>query len=428
MREEFALGLLIVQIFLLFLLCFGFFLLWRKVSQSNEAQPEKEQWNKLFQILHYEAEYSTRRSEQLLNTLAATERALTGHLGRLKTEIMEKSTDASAALLKEQAEARIMQVTALKEMAENSAKQLHEIRASVSERLHEAVEKQMQTSFSRVLEQFASVQKAMGEVSSMTAQIGDLKRLFSNVKTRGGWGEAQLRSILDDILPPDGFLINQKLDETSGVFVEFALYMPANTQNKPLLAIDSKFPTESYERLLDALEVGDGEAERKARRELESTVRSEAKKIASKYIVPPVTVDFAILYLPTDGLYAEVSRMAGLIDELNRSHRILVMSPALMPAFLRTIQIGHVSLAMEEKTQMVAALLGATRQEMIKMDGILEKLAKNTVTMGNSIEAARTRTRWFAKKLRNVATQEQNIATPEQEEDMTSQSLLIQEE
>jgi DNA recombination protein RmuC len=242
----------------------------------------------------------------------------------------------------------------------------------------------------------------MGEVSSMTAQIGDLKRLFSNVKTRGGWGEAQLRAILDDVLPAGAYETNRKLSEHSAEVVEFAVRMPMRGSTPPLLAIDSKFPTEAYERLLNAVDSVDAEGERAARRTLEALVRMEARKIASKYILPPVTVEFAVLYLPTDGLYAEVARVPGLIDEIGRTCRVMVMGPSLIPALLRTIHLGYVTLALEEKTEAISHLLGATRQEMIRMDQVLEKLGRNASTMSNAIEEARRRTRVVARKLREV--------------------------
>ncbi|GBQ25925.1 DNA recombination protein RmuC [Gluconacetobacter sacchari] len=325
-----------------------------------------------------------------------------GRLDQLRAETADRLGTMAQSLTRDLAEARLMQGAALREIAEASARQIEAVRATVDERLHEAVERQMQTSFQRVLEQFTAMQKAMGEVSAMTAQIGDLKRLFSNVKTRGGWGEAQLRAILDDVLPAGAYEANRRLREGSSEVVEFAVRMPVKAAVPPLLAIDSKFPTEAYERLLDAVERVDAEAERAARRALETTVKIEARKIASKYIVPPVTVEFAVLYLPTDGLYAEVARIAGLMDEIGRTCRVLVMGPGLLPAMLRTIHLGYVTLALEERTDGIARLLGATRQEMLRMDGVLERLARNASAMSSSIDEARRRTRVVAKQLRGL--------------------------
>lgn len=345
---------------------------------------------------------ATGREDNTLHQLAHLEREMADRLGHVRLGMEERLGGLTTIIAREQGEARLAMSTALREMSEQSARRLAAIQASVNEQLHAAVEKQMQTSFQRVLEQFAAVQKAMGEVSSMTAQIGDLKRLFSNVKTRGGWGEAQLRAILDDVLPAGAYETNIKLSAGSSEVVEFAVRMPMRGARPPLLAIDSKFPTEAYERLLNAVDAVDPEAERNARRTLEASIRLEARKIASKYILPPVTVEFAVLYLPTDGLYAEVARVPGLIDELGRTCRVMVMGPSLIPALLRTIHLGYVTLALEEKTEAISHLLGATRQEMLRMDQVLEKLGRNAGAMSNAIEEARRRTRVVARKLREV--------------------------
>ncbi len=290
----------------------------------------------------------------------------------------------------------------LRELREGNEAKLSEIQRTVNEQLHAAVEKQMNDSFARVIDQFAAVQKAMGDVQAVTAQIGDIKRLFSNVRTRGGWGETQVRAMLDDILPADSYETNCKLRADSDEAVEFAVRMPARGDHRPLLPIDAKFPVADYERLLEAAEAGDAEGERAAQRKLDRAVREQARKIASKYVVPPMTVEFAVMYLPTDALFAEVARIPGLIDEIGRECRVLVMGPSLFPALLRTIHLGFVTLALEQKADQVRELLGATRTEMLKMDDVLERLAKNAVTMSNTIELARTRTRAVGRKLRGV--------------------------
>jgi len=272
----------------------------------------------------------------------------------------------------------------------------------VNEQLHEAVEKQMKTSFERVIDQFAAVQKAMGDVQAVTAQIGDIKRLFTNVKTRGGWGETQVRAMLDDVLPPGTYLTNHKIRPDSEDMVEFAVIMPMRGEHRPLLPIDAKFPVEDYERLLAASEAGDAEAERTASRGLERRIRDEAKKIHAKYINPPVTVEFAVLYLPTDSLYAEVARIPGLIDDIGRDSKVLVMGPSLFPALLRTVHLGFLTLALEQKADLIRDLLGATRTEMLKMDGVLERLSKNAGAMSKTIDDARVRTRAVGRRLRSV--------------------------
>jgi DNA recombination protein RmuC len=297
---------------------------------------------------------------------------------------------------------RTMMETKLRELREGNEGKLAEIQKTVNEQLHAAVEKQMNESFNRVIDQFAAVQKAMGDVQAVTAQIGDIKRLFSNVRTRGGWGETQVRAMLDDILPAGAYETNRKVRPDSDEAVEFVVIMPMRGETKPLLPIDAKFPVEDYERLLAAAEAGDAEGERAATRRLERAVREQAKKIAAKYIHPPVTVEFAVMYLPTDALFAEVARIPGLIDEIGRDCRVLVLGPSLFPALLRTIHLGFITLSLEQKADQVRDLLGATRTEMLRMDDVLERLAKQAGTFSNTIERARTRTRAMSRKLRGV--------------------------
>jgi DNA recombination protein RmuC len=364
-------------------------------------------------------------AETLRRSLEATERALTGALATGQNESMRVAlagirdatgqvgqtadrmrTEIATAL----ADLRTAIETRVREMREGNEKKLGEIQASVNEQLHAAVEKQMTASFARVIDQFAAVQKAMGDVQAVTAQIGDIKRLFGNVKTRGGWGEAQVEAMLDDILPPGSWEKNFKPREGSDEVVEFAVAMPMRGSVAPRLPIDAKFPVEDYERMVLAAEAGDGEGEREARRGLERAVREQAKKISAKYIAPPATVEFAVMYLPTDGLYAEVARIPGLIDDISRASRVLVLGPTLFPALLRTIQLGHVTLALEQKADEIRTLLGATRSEMVKMDGVLERLLKQAGTMTNTIESARVRTRAIGRKLRGVETVEAGTA------------------
>ncbi len=329
------------------------------------------------------------------------ERALTARISEVYHGIEYRIGDLSTRQAHDNAEARVLLERKLRELSEASARQLADIRASVNEQLHQAVEKQMQASFARVIEQFSAVQKAVGDVQAVAAQIGDLKRVFTNVKTRGGWGEAQLRAVLDDLIP-DGYIMNARLREGSADVVEFALRMPGRDDPPKLLPLDAKFPLADYERLLAAAEAGDAPAERAARRGLEARLRAEARTIAEKYLAPPVTTDFAVMYLPSDGLYAEAARCAGLIDELGRTCHVLLMAPSLLPALLRTVRLGYVTLALEEKAGLIGRLLGATKQEMLRMDQVLDRLSRNASTMAQTIEDARRRTRVVGAKLSSV--------------------------
>jgi len=382
--------------------CVMSFIILRRMSHQSDPQAEGDVLARLCIMMERETTARVAENEVQRARMAEIERALSTRLDQRHQEMTETFNHIARMMGRDLSEMRVTQAESLREMAEEGRRQSDELRAAVNERLHQAVEKQMQTSFQRVLEQIGAMQKAMGEVSAMTAQVGDLKRLFSNVKTRGGWGEAQLRTILDDVLPEGAYDTNRRLRDDSREVVEFAVRMPVRATVPPVLAIDSKFPTEAYERLLQAVEDCNPDAERAARRALETTLRIEARKIATKYIVPPVTVEFAVLYLPTDGLYAEVARIPGLLDEIGRAYRVIVMGPGLMPAMLRTIHLGYVTLALEKRTDDIARLLGATRQEMLRMDGVLEKLARNASAMSSSIDEARRRTGLVSRKLRDL--------------------------
>ena len=360
------------------------------------------------QVLRLLAEQSlaSQRSEaeRTRMALTGTERAGAAQLERLHATLEQRTGELTTRLARDHGENRVQLEAKLREMADTTARRLADIQRSVNEQLTQAVERQMETSFGRVIDQFTAVQKAMADVASVTAQIGDLKRVFSNVKSRGGWGETQLRALLDDALPAGGYEADARLSEDSAEVVEFAVRMPMRGETKRLLAIDAKFPTSDYERLLDATEAADADAERSARRALEVRLRLEARKISEKYIVPPTTVEFAVMYLPTDGLYAEAARVPGLIDELGQRLRVMVMGPSLLPALLRTVQLGYVTLALEQKTGQIAELLGATKREMLTMDATMERLSKTAGTMTRTIEDARRRTRVVVKKLRGMET------------------------
>ncbi|MEO9190448.1 MAG: DNA recombination protein RmuC [Acetobacteraceae bacterium] len=343
-------------------------------------------------------------AEQNLAGMQSLRGALDMGTEQIRTVLAREQGELRLALAEAQRRGADDMSRQLREMREGNEAKLAEIQRTVNEQLHAAVEKQMTDSFARVIDQFTAVQKAMGDVAAVTAQIGDIKRLFSNVKTRGGWGETQVRALLDDILPPGSYEVNCRVRPESDEAVEFAVRMPGRAGVAPLLPIDAKFPVEDYERMLNAAEVGDVEAERLARKGLERTMREQARRIATKYIAPPATVEFAVLYLPTDSLFAEVARIPGLIDEIGRSCRVMVLGPSLLPALLRTIHLGIVGLALEQKADQVRELLGATRREMLTMDEVLAKLLKNAGAMANTIEAARRRTRAVQRVLRGVET------------------------
>lgn len=393
-------------IFIIVLIGFGLAAVFILKQSMKKNDRQEDILKRITFLIEKESSARIQDQDRQQQHLDKIEKELFDRLQNGQNQLAERLHVMNESLMKEQSTLRLDQARAMQLLTEQSSQNLTELRQSVTERLNKAVETQMQSSFQRVVEQFSEIQKLMGEVNSVTAQMSDLKRLFTNVKTRGGWGEAQLQSILDDILPTGTYERNVRLKDNSMEIVEFAVHMPAQGSHKPLMAIDSKFPTEAYERLIQAIEEGNNGAEQAARKALESCVKQEAKKIASKYIVPPKTVEFAVLYVPTDGLYTEIARIPGLIDEIGRVYHILIMSPALMPPLLRTIHLGYVSLALSEKTEFVSSLLGKTRQEMIKIDMIFEKLTRYIENTATSVTDARRKTQKLIQSLEKIGEKE----------------------
>jgi DNA recombination protein RmuC len=322
------------------------------------------------------------------------------------TQLTEKMTlgfdGFSQRLRDEQELLRGLVGAKLEEMRASNETKLEQMRKAVDEQLQTALEKRIGESFTRVAEQFAQVQQAIGQVQAVTTQIGDIKRLFSNVKARGGWGEAQIGQLLDDILPAGAYETNVKLGDGAEM-VEFALRMPHNGNDDEAvwLAIDAKFPTEDYDRLVQAAEAGDRDGETEARRSLERAIKEQARRIA-KYICPPRTLDYAVMYLPTEGLFHTVERTPGLVEAVRREHSVYIMSPSLLPALLQMIRVGHLTLALEQKADVIRDTLGAVKFEWEKMNGVLDTLGKRAQRLVGDIDATRTRTRAVGRVLKNV--------------------------
>ena len=284
--------------------------------------------------------------------------------------------------------------------------ELEKMRAAVDEKLQAALEKRVTESFSRVAEQFATIQRTLGSVQLVAEQAGDLKRLFSNVKARGGWGEAQLGALLADMLPADGFVSGYKPRPGAGEIVEFALRMPRAVAGEApaWLPVDSKFPTGDYERVLAANDAGDRAAEAEARLSLTRRINAEAKRIGQKYICPPETADFAILYLPSDSLFAEVARAPGLIAALRTEHRVMVMGPSILPAFLHSLRVGHMTVALERDAAQIGRTLQAVRAEWEKFGAALEKMKQGADGLSKRIEATQVRARAVGRSLGSVGS------------------------
>ena len=292
----------------------------------------------------------------------------------------------------------------LKALQADNAHKLEQMRETVDEKLQTTLNTRLDASFKLVSERLEQVQRGLGEMQQLATGVGDLKRVLTNVKNRGGWGEVQLENILEQVLIAEQYEREVRVRPESAEAVDFAIRLPGRRDDDtPVwLPVDCKFPREDYERLLDAQEQGDVEAVRTCGNQLERAIRVQAKSISEKYVVPPHTTDFAIMFLPTEGLYAEVIRRAGLVDALQREHRIVVAGPTTFTALLNSLQMGFRTLAIEQRSSEVWKLLGAVKTEFGKFATVLEKTHGQLNTVQNSIKQAGVRTRAIERQLRGV--------------------------
>jgi DNA recombination protein RmuC len=292
----------------------------------------------------------------------------------------------------------------IRDLQADNGVRLEEMRKTVDEKLHATLETRLTESFRQVSERLEKVHQGLGEMQQLAIGVGDLKRVLTNVKTRGTWGEVQLEMLLEQVLTVDQYAKNVETIAGSGARVEFAIKLPGQLEDAaPLwLPIDAKFPKEQYERLIDAAERADADGVALAGRELERAVRLEAKTICDKYVSPPHTTDFAILFLPTEGLYAEVMRRPGLADELQRSLRVSIAGPSTLAAILSSLQMGFRTLALEKRSSEVWQVLGAVKTEFTKFGDVLSQTKLTLERAAKNIENAEVRSRQMARKLKSV--------------------------
>jgi len=290
----------------------------------------------------------------------------------------------------------------LKELREGNEKQLEEIRKTVDEKLHDELNKRLDSGFEKVQGFLMQIGKGLGEMRQMSAEVGNLQRVLSNVKKRGGLGEVQLEAILEDYLAPHQYEKNKVTVPGSKAHVEFAVRMPGlQDQAETFMPIDSKFPLEDYYKLQDAQERNDKNDIKEARKALGAAVENSAKEIREKYISPPHTTDIGILFLPTEGLYAEVLRTPDVIENLQK-HRINLAGPTTLTMMLSAFQLGFQTLAIEKRSTEVWAVLGATRTEFSKFGAWLDKIQDQVTTVQNSLDKGATRTRVMNRALDSV--------------------------
>ncbi|MGN6729153.1 MAG: DNA recombination protein RmuC [Rhodanobacteraceae bacterium] len=346
-------------------------------------------------------------SERVERVLREEQRAGRGELAESLARLAEQLRQTLSGLTADN-EKRLNEVRAtldaqLKSLQTDNAAQLEKMRVIVDEKLQSTLNTRLGESFKLISERLEAVQRGLGEMQSLATGVGDLKRVLSNVKTRGTFGEVQLGALLEQMLTADQYAANVATVPHSNERVEFAIRLPGQDRDAPVwLPIDCKFPIEDYQRLLDAQERADVEAAAAAAHALERRVREEAKTIRAKYVAPPHTTDFAILFLPTEGLYAEVIRRPGLFEVLQREHRVTIAGPTTLTAILNALQMGFRTLAIEQRSSEVWQLLGAVKNEFGKFGDILDKVRKKLAEASRQIDETGVRSRAIERKLRNV--------------------------
>jgi len=358
------------------------------------------------------------RFDSLSHTLSSGTRATLDSLkGDMHTQLLAMST-----ALKEQLDANTRQLTGLvasqqqdaqalrgvlnerlAAIQKDNADKLEAMRHTVDEKLHATLEQRLGESFKLVSDRLEQVHKGLGEMQTLAGSVGDLKRVMTNVKTRGTWGEMQLGAIIENVLTPEQYARNVKTQPSSNDVVEFAIRLPGKKEEQPVwLPIDSKYPIEHYQRLLDAQDAADKAAIVSAGQALETSIKLEARKIADKYVAPPYTTDFAVLYLPTESLFAEVLRRPGVVETIQNECRVMITGPANLAAMLNSLHMGFKTLAIEKRSSEVWNVLGQVKTEFQKFGKVVDATHKSIEAAAKKFQEVGTRTRVLERKLRDV--------------------------
>ena len=318
-------------------------------------------------------------------------------LNETKLENMRKNMDEKLDSMRITVENKLLL------LQKDNSEKLEQMRVTVDEKLHSTLEKRLGESFKLVNDRLESVYKGLGEMQTLAQGVGDLKKVFTNVKSRGFWGEIQLGNILEQFLTNEQYECNVKTKPKSNDLVEFAIKLPGRNDNEFVwLPVDSKFPIEDYSRLVDAEEIADTALILESRKKLENSIKSFAKDIHDKYIEVPFTTDFGIMFLPTESLYCEVLRNTGLCEFISQKYRIVVSGPTTFVALLNSLQMGFKTLAIEKRTSEVWQLLGIVKSEFSKFGDILDKTNKKLLEISNTMELATKKTRTIERKLKKV--------------------------
>jgi DNA recombination protein RmuC len=351
-------------------------------------------------LVSEELQISRRESISTLTNLASLTQNRLDEVSR-QTGTLSERTERQLLAMRDALDTR------LESIRRDNEQKLEQMRLTVDEKLHETLERRLGESFQLVNEQLHVVSKGLGEMQVLADGVGDLKRVLTNVKSRGMIGEFQLQAILQEILAPDQYAVNVATKQGSSDRVEFAVRLPGPQDRSDgtsgvWLPIDAKFPKEDYERLVQAQQAGNAELAEQERKALRVRLRSEAKDIASKYIDPPGTTDFAVLFLPFEGLYAEVLNTTGLTDELQRSHRVIVAGPTTLTALLNSLQMGFRTLAIQKRSSEVWQILGGVKTEFSRFGELLDKTRKRLNQASGDLDRAYRSTERIHRKLVSV--------------------------
>jgi DNA recombination protein RmuC len=345
-------------------------------------------------------------SRAVLQAVAKNEGVLEGLALQMRGFTQSTASGADSLKADINAQLGVMSMTLNQRLAAiqlDNATKLEEMRRTVDEKLHATLEQRLGESFKLVSERLEQVQQGLGEMKTLAGSVGDLKRVMTNVKSRGTWGEMQLGAIIENVLTIDQYGKNVKTVPNSNELVEFAIRLPGKHEEHPIwLPIDSKYPVEHYQRLMDAQDAMDKAAIAQAGNAFETSMKLEAKKIVSKYVSPPHTTDFAILYLPTEGLFAEVIRRPGLVEAIQNDCRVMITGPANLAAMLNSLQMGFKTLAIEKRSSEVWSLLGMVKTEFSKFGDIVDATKKSIDAAASKFNEVGVRTRAIQKKLRDV--------------------------
>ncbi len=361
------------------------------------------------EAVNRQAAEATRTQNAQIDAFAQQLLQLRGTLSDTLTRQLQDLSEANARRL---SEVRATLEAQLGLLQQSNAAKLDEMRATVDEKLHATLEQRLGESFKQVAERLEQVHKGLGEMQNLAQGVGDLKHLLTNVKTRGMFGEAQLGALLEQVFAPEQYATQVATRPGSRNVVDFAIRLPGRGDDGApcWLPIDAKFPNEDYERLLEAQQRADAEGVELAARGLEQRIRLEAKSMADKYLEPPHTTDFAVMFLPTEGLYAEVLRRPGLMEALQREHRVTLAGPTTLMAMLNSLQMGFRTLALEKRSSEVWQVLGAVKTEFGKFGDVLAKVKNQTQTVLNTLDAAEVRSRAMGRALKGVEALPQDRA------------------